>query len=282
MYLDSAKFLIQELNPKLARLFVGCTKAEIETLENSLPLPLPAAFREFLLWFGKSGGNIMRGSFYYYAAIVGQGNYAPLNEDAEELLNENGLNGKEILKNALVFMDHQGYMIEFIRLDEGPNPPVYFFQESSKPTENVVRVWAKSFSDYIENLLSTYGKPGDSLLIYDESDLANPFSYDDKIRSLSFNGSFKSNDGRLPARILDFTGLESLDLRYFGLTELPETLGNLSQLKLLNLNHNALRALPTCLAQLPQLEKLYLSGNPLDQEVILQLRRKRPDLDIHF
>ena len=54
------------------------------------------------------------------------------------------------------------------------------------------------------------------------------------------------------------SGAEELDLCNFGLTELPESLGQFTQLLSLDLDHNLLRALPESLGQLTQLQLLYL------------------------
>src|SRR6266446_6652269 len=47
------------------------------------------------------------------------------------------------------------------------------------------------------------------------------------------------------------------------LTELPESLGQLTQLQSLNLNNHLLTALPEFLGQLTQLQSLHVSGNKL-------------------
>jgi internalin A len=54
-----------------------------------------------------------------------------------------------------------------------------------------------------------------------------------------------------------------LDLSNWGLTELPESVAQLSQLRELYLSHNKLTALPESIGRLGQLEELRLSGNLL-------------------
>jgi internalin A len=65
----------------------------------------------------------------------------------------------------------------------------------------------------------------------------------------------------------------SLDLSYLSLTELPESVAQLSQLKVLYLDGNQLTTLPESVAQLSQLQGLSLSGNQLTTlpEVVAQL-----------
>src|SRR5437588_369724 len=55
-----------------------------------------------------------------------------------------------------------------------------------------------------------------------------------------------------------------LDLSGLGLTELPESIAQLSQLQMLSLSYNQLTTLPESVAQLSQLlQKLYLDDNQL-------------------
>jgi len=58
--------------------------------------------------------------------------------------------------------------------------------------------------------------------------------------------------------------LQSLNISYNQLTELPELLGNLIQLQLLDLSNNKLAKLPNSLCQLAQLSVLNLMNNQLD------------------
>jgi internalin A len=59
------------------------------------------------------------------------------------------------------------------------------------------------------------------------------------------------------------TGAKALDLNDRRLTELPESLGQLTQLQSLDLSRNQLTALPESLGQFTQLQRLDLTGNQL-------------------
>ena len=59
------------------------------------------------------------------------------------------------------------------------------------------------------------------------------------------------------------SGATKLDLNNFGLTELPESLGRLTQLLELCLNDNKLTSLPDGLSHLTQLQTLQLFSNKL-------------------
>ncbi len=66
-------------------------------------------------------------------------------------------------------------------------------------------------------------------------------------------------------KIAQGSGLKALSLRGMQLTELPETLGNLTQLQVLNLSNNRLNELPETLCNLKQLHVLSLSSNQLNE-----------------
>jgi Leucine-rich repeat (LRR) protein len=74
----------------------------------------------------------------------------------------------------------------------------------------------------------------------------------------------------LPVSLGQLTQLESLDLSYNKLTTLPEWLGQLTNLKWLNLSQNQLTRLPASFKNLYNLQKIYLgvgargAGNPLE------------------
>ncbi|MDI6768214.1 MAG: COR domain-containing protein [Anaerolineales bacterium] len=67
----------------------------------------------------------------------------------------------------------------------------------------------------------------------------------------------------LPESVEQLTQLQSLDLSNNLLSALPESLGQLTQLQSLYLGGNQLTALPESLGQLTQLQSLYLGGNQL-------------------
>ena len=61
------------------------------------------------------------------------------------------------------------------------------------------------------------------------------------------------------------SGATELDLSGMKLTELPESIGQLTQLQTLNLFRNQLTTLPDSLGQLTQLTKLNLFQQPTDR-----------------
>ena len=67
----------------------------------------------------------------------------------------------------------------------------------------------------------------------------------------------------LPESLGQLTRLQSLKLSGNQLLTLPESLGQLSRLRLLDLSHNRLTTLPESLGELKQLQQLYLTHNQL-------------------
>ncbi|MFD2564794.1 SMI1/KNR4 family protein [Aquimarina rubra] len=163
MYLEESKNFLKDY-PQITSEFRGCSEQEIDNLESILNEKIPEAFKEFLGWFGKSGGKILRGTDYYYPFLSGEAyegwkeeNIVPQDHTFKDvgidLLNRNNFDGKKILENSILFMSHQGYAIEFLKVDEGENPPVYIFVEQDKWLKEGPTVWAKSFSEYLLNML---------------------------------------------------------------------------------------------------------------------------------
>jgi hypothetical protein len=67
---------------------------------------------------------------------------------ATELLKENDL---VLPENAYVFHMHQGYTFDFFLLQEGDDPPVYYYLEG----ESIEQIFP-SFSEYINSAILYY------------------------------------------------------------------------------------------------------------------------------
>jgi hypothetical protein len=136
MYLDEVKKKAERLLSLTKQPFVPCTTVEIEELEEWVGHCLPAAYREFLLWMGHSGGAFLQGSNCFYNDLES------LQSDAKELLEENHFSG-ELSGDAFVFFMHQGYQFNFFYLSEGDDPPVFLYYEESPVRTSFSQIYAR-------------------------------------------------------------------------------------------------------------------------------------------
>lgn len=125
----------------------GCSEKQIAKIEEFFGVKLPSTYLEFLLAMGKDAGQFMRGSSAFYNEIF------DLREGSIELLDENDF--KELPDNTFVFWMHQGYQFAFFYLNEGDNPPVYYYYEGK--TKNDFEIVENSFTDFLEKQLIMSG-----------------------------------------------------------------------------------------------------------------------------
>ncbi len=100
---------------------------------------IPKAYTEFYKHMG-NGVAFLRGHSCFHNEIFN------LRSWAEELLNENNFQTK-LTENDFVFWMSQGYMFCFFKLDEGDDPPIYYYCEG-KNLSGFYRI-AESFSSFL-------------------------------------------------------------------------------------------------------------------------------------
>ncbi len=122
MYLDQTKVTFTRSGIVASSEMHPCTDEEVAVLEQQIGQPLPAAYREFLLWIGHGAGIFLQGSDAFYQHL----NH--LRQSAQDLLLENNITAT-LPEDVFVFYMHQGYQFMFFRLSEGDDPPVYYFGE---------------------------------------------------------------------------------------------------------------------------------------------------------
>lgn len=118
---DLVKFLLKKKNR-----LKGCSVSEVNRLESYFNISLPLVYKDFLYAMGKDAGKFMLGSSAFYSVLF------KLRQDCEEMLLDNGLT---LPDNAFVFWTHQGYQFAFFKVDEGDNPPIYFYYEGRSDIE---------------------------------------------------------------------------------------------------------------------------------------------------
>ena len=97
------------------------SKEDIKKVEQMAGEKLPEEYRIFLE-IGGNGVRFLKGSSYDITEVFN------LKKWANELLEED--NSDEVLStNDFIFFMHQGYQFYFFKLNEGDNPPVYFYEE---------------------------------------------------------------------------------------------------------------------------------------------------------
>lgn len=104
---------------------------------------LPQAYIEFMSVMGNGTNGYMAGDSCFMNEIE------DLEQGAYDLLEEN--ESKNILSDdSFVFWMSQGCMFCFFKLNEGDNPPVYFYNESEE--DKFLKI-AHSFTEFLFNRL---------------------------------------------------------------------------------------------------------------------------------
>jgi len=128
----------------------SCSESEIAKIVHmSVEKSLPESYIKFMKYAG-NGIDFLRGSSYESKELMN------LKEWAIDLLEENN-SSEKIDDNLFVFFMHQGYQFYFFNIDEGDDPPVYFYSEGEnnecfvKKHESFSRFLIEYYND-IENL----------------------------------------------------------------------------------------------------------------------------------
>ena len=131
-----------ELYRSLVLTGVPLDPAKVDMLERHLALPLPAAYRGYLLVAGASPPARLIGSDCH-------GDYLfELREWAEELLRGCG-QPFEMPTDAVVFLMHQGYQFFYFKADDLSNdPPVWYYYENRPAPER----WQQRFSEWVSDM----------------------------------------------------------------------------------------------------------------------------------
>lgn len=100
---------------------IPISNEDISKIELKFKVSLPEVYKQFLHLMGKGAGEYMKGSSVFYDHLFS------LREWAKELLIENNM--EPLPETAFVFWMHQGYQAAYFNLNEGDDPPVYYFSE---------------------------------------------------------------------------------------------------------------------------------------------------------
>ncbi|MFF2484351.1 SMI1/KNR4 family protein [Paenibacillus sp. NPDC058071] len=125
-----------------------CTNEDLTHLQEMIGSEkLPEAYIEFLKTMGRGTEHtFLRGHSCFMDELL------ILNEGGQELLEEND-STKNLTENDFVFWMSQGCMFCFFKFNEGDNPPIYFYSESTDQ-DDFYKI-TDSFTDF---LLGMYTK----------------------------------------------------------------------------------------------------------------------------
>ena len=151
-YLEEIILILEKFLAKFGGKAIPCTKEEVEVLESMLPHPyrLPAAYKEFLLYGGKTikhwFGYI--NSYYRSAKVL-------LEDDYQYIIHQLSIKGSKSLlpKDIFVICEHRNCYFNYLLLTEGDNPPVYLWEKSKGGLEASEKI-QDSFSDYLREKIS--------------------------------------------------------------------------------------------------------------------------------
>jgi len=126
-YLEEVIIIFEKFLKEFGGEVVPCTNKEIDILESMLPHPyhLPAAYKEFLLYSGKNiVGHSFTGDIFYHGVKYWIENRK---EIVEIIYGEDS--DSQLPLDIFVIHEYLGGSVEYFKLTEGEDPPVYSWNE---------------------------------------------------------------------------------------------------------------------------------------------------------
>lgn len=135
IFSDFFKFLSENTDHKYTKIDENVMDGFVKDL---YPINLPEQYIEFMRYAGD--GQFWVGSSYSFSKV------SELKGYAQELLEENEFPHR-LHEEDFVFWMHCGYMFYFFKLNEGDDPPVYYYSECDSMNDFVK--CSESFTDFI-------------------------------------------------------------------------------------------------------------------------------------
>ena len=127
----------------------GCAQADIETIQAKYDLKLPATYRDFLTFMGRSAGKFLMGTDYLFPDVL------TLREQADRLLRECEVKAT-LGKEDFVFAAHQGYQFLFFNSRSSPDPEIFLYEEGEADFRSVADSFSKWFADCVQDEIEAF------------------------------------------------------------------------------------------------------------------------------
>ncbi|GAB3447147.1 SMI1/KNR4 family protein [Actinophytocola sediminis] len=110
---------------------LGCTPAQLSEFRQARGIAeLPAQYAEFLTVMGREAGELLRGTDFFYPAILNVGEWG------QEIVDENGIE-RLVAPGSLTLGTHQGYVLYWMEPGQ-PSGPVHRYVEGA---EAIAQTW---------------------------------------------------------------------------------------------------------------------------------------------
>lgn len=137
-----------ELLPKLIEVgfgkskfaFVGCTEDEIQNLERSFSVRLPAAYKDFLRAFGKESGGFLNDCSYLYPSLM-----TIVKREVDSIAKRFAL---KLDPCWFVFLSRDPIILLF-DTTKGDDPPVWRFDEDTEELKEVFPSFTAWLNDIV-------------------------------------------------------------------------------------------------------------------------------------
>jgi len=139
------------------REFRGCSKAQIEALQDLLPeyFYLPDSYYEFLRFGGNGICDMLSGTDFYFPQIYSLTGGKKLQELKEASFFPESFNYNSYLTDdVFLFYYHQGYFIRLFYLLAGSDPNVFYYEAGL--SEEFLLSQQQSFSQYLYTEVSHF------------------------------------------------------------------------------------------------------------------------------
>lgn len=123
---------------------IPASTEDIDSIKKISNKKLPESYIQFL---EQMGAGTQNGFLIGNSCFVNE--LPHLKEWSKELLNENNFE-RHLTNNDFVFWMSQGYQFAFFKLDEGDNPPVYYYREGTNQSD-FVKI-AETFTGFLHRM----------------------------------------------------------------------------------------------------------------------------------